>query len=54
MTRTYALLKLLDHGDLAMAEIIAITGWPACRARKTVSHLSSSGRIKSKSGKWTK
>lgn len=54
MTRTYALLKLLDHGELTMGEIITITGWPATKARQTVSHLSQAGRIESKSGKWTK
>lgn len=54
MTRTYALLKLLDHGDLTMGEIITITGWPAKAARKTVSHLSESGKIYSENGKWTK
>jgi hypothetical protein len=54
MTRTYALLKLLDHGPLTMSEIIMITGWPARRARKTVSDLSGDGRIWSESGYWTK
>lgn len=54
MTRTYALLKLLDHGDLTMGEIIKITGWPAPKARQTVSHLSQMGRIESIASKWTK
>lgn len=53
MTRTYALMQLLSHGALTMAEIIAITGWPAQAARKTVSWLSESGRIRSTGGKWT-
>jgi len=52
MTRTHALLKLLDHGPLTMGEIITITGWPARSARKTVSHLSETGRIESAGGKW--
>jgi hypothetical protein len=54
MTRTYALLRLLDHGALAMSEIITITGWPVQRARQTVSYLSEFGRIKSVDGKWAK
>lgn len=53
MTRTYALLKLLVHGDLTMREIVSITGWPVNASRQTVSHLSGSGRIRSASGKWT-
>lgn len=54
MTRTYILLRLLDHGALAMGEIIAITGWPAQRARQTVSYLSEIGQIRSVDGKWTR
>jgi predicted transcriptional regulator len=53
MTRTHALLKLLDHGPLTMGEIVTITGWTARSTRKTVSHLSETGRIQSAGRKWT-
>jgi DNA-binding IclR family transcriptional regulator len=53
MTKAHAIRKLLEHGPLAISEIIEITGWPAKQARRAVYGLSEWGQIIRVDGKWT-
>lgn len=45
MTRTYAALKLLEHGPLTFRQFAEITGWPIPDCRRTLSWLAETGRI---------
>lgn len=45
MTRTYALLKLLEHGPLSIGQIEHITCWPMEDCRNTVTELRGTGQI---------
>ena len=45
MSRTYATLKLLEHGPLSMIDLQVITGWPYFRCRNAIRLLQSDGRI---------
>jgi hypothetical protein len=54
MTRTYALLKLLELGPLTRKEIREITGWPEDKVQGLISYLSSKSRIIFWDNKWTK
>lgn len=45
MTRTYALLKLLEHGQLSIGQIEHITCWPMEDCRNAVTELRSTGQI---------
>lgn len=39
MTRTYALKKLLEHGELSAKEMIEITGWTTRQVWATIQRL---------------
>ena len=39
MTRSYALLKLLEHGPLSRQEIIEITGWTKTQVHSVLQYL---------------
>jgi hypothetical protein len=52
MTRTYALLMLLDLGPLSRKEIRDITGWPESRLKHILSGCSANGTIESRDGIW--
>jgi DNA-binding IclR family transcriptional regulator len=39
MTRSYALLKLLEHGPLSRQEIIEITGWTQAQVHSVLQYL---------------
>lgn len=54
MTRTYALLKLLELGPLTRKEIREITGWPENKVQGLISYLSNMGRIVFFKDKWTR
>lgn len=45
MTRTYALKRLLEHGELTLSQIRAITLWKPRQVRKTVEHLVEKGVV---------
>ena len=45
MTRTHALKKLLEHGELTRAEILEITGWTAKQVHYTLAYLADIGHI---------
>lgn len=45
MTRAYALLKLLEHGELTRREIREITFWPDRKVIGTLQYLSDQGKI---------
>jgi hypothetical protein len=45
MTRTYAALRLLEHGPLRYGEFKEITGWPHCGCRNTLKRLLDSKRV---------
>jgi hypothetical protein len=53
MTRSYALLKLLEHGPLSTREIEEITGWTKRQVQKTIGHVSQDGRIERKGKAWS-
>lgn len=53
MTRTYAMLKLLEHGPLTRDELRTITGWTERQLHVTLAHLSSTNKIFSAKKKWT-
>ena len=53
MTKAHAIRKLLEHGPLAIGEIIEITGWPAKQARRAVYALSDWRQATRVDGKWT-
>ena len=52
MTRTYALLRLLDHGALTARQIEEITRWTKKQVQKTIAATSSNGRIFKENGAW--
>lgn len=53
MSRTYALLKLLEHGPLSQSEIRQITRWVPQRAAETVRYLAETKRItRANGGRW--
>ena len=39
MTRTYALKRLLEHGELSSKEMIEITGWTTRQVWATIQRL---------------
>ena len=45
MTRTYAMLKLLEHGGLTRKELIDITGWTWRQVHSVLAHLSTNEKI---------
>jgi DNA-binding MarR family transcriptional regulator len=53
MTRSYALLRLLEHGPLSTREIEEITGWTKRQVQKTIGHVSQNGRINRKGKEWS-
>ena len=54
MTRTYALLKLLELGPLTRKEIREITGWPENKVQGLISYLSNMRKIVFLDNKWTR
>ena len=52
MTRSYALVKLLEHGPLTTLEIEEITRWTKRQVQRTISHVSEDGRIERKGKAW--
>ena len=46
MTRTYAALKLLEHGPLSRAEFVEITGWRLGTCRALLCRMTDAGQIK--------
>jgi DNA-binding IclR family transcriptional regulator len=45
MTRSYALLKLLEHGPLSRREIVEITGWTEKHVHSVLQYLAELGKI---------
>lgn len=45
MSRTYALSRLLEHGAMTSAELIAATGWPWNSVRSALENLMQTGRV---------
>lgn len=45
MTKTHAMLRLLEHGPLTFAEAREITGWPRAAVCAILQHLVVSGRV---------
>jgi DNA-binding transcriptional regulator GbsR (MarR family) len=39
MTHTYALKRLLEHGELSISEMFEITGWKKKQVSRTVEYL---------------
>lgn len=52
MTRTYALLRLLELGPLERKEIRQITGWPEQKLKYVLQGQFNSGNVERKDGKW--
>lgn len=52
MTRTYALLKLLELGPLNRKEIREITGWPETKLKFVIAGAANKGTITSVNGIW--
>ena len=52
LTKSYAMLELLNHGPLTRQELIEITGWTAKQVKNILSHLLDRGQIKSEGRKW--
>ena len=52
MTRSYALVKLLEHGPLTTREIEEITLWTKRQVQRTISYVSEDGRIERKGKAW--
>lgn len=52
MTRTHAAKRLLEHGPLTFGEFVTVTGWPYKTARKTISWLQQTGRVRCIDGVW--
>lgn len=48
VTRTYALQRLLQHGALTWAEMLAITGWPLGALKCAIYRLTERGEVVSK------
>lgn len=47
MTRTYALKRLLEHGSMTSAELIAVTGWRWNAVRAALENLMGAGVVES-------
>lgn len=45
MTRTHAMLQLLNHGPLHFRQALEITGWPYTAVRYTLKHLTATGLV---------
>lgn len=45
MTRSYALLKLLEHGPLSRSEILEITGWTKQQVHSVLQYLAELEKI---------
>lgn len=54
MTRTYALLRLLELGPLTRKEIREISGWTEARVQGLISYLSNMDRIRFIDNKWVR
>lgn len=52
MTRTYALLRLLELGPLDRKEFREITGWPEQKLKYVLHGASNNGTVQSHEGKW--
>jgi hypothetical protein len=52
MTRTYALLRLLELGPLTRKEIREITGWPEQKLRFVLHGQSNVGKVQNHEGIW--
>ena len=52
MTRSYALLKLLEHGPLSRREIIEITGWTEKQVHSVLQYLVELGKISKDKKLW--
>ncbi len=52
MTRTYALLRLLELGPLTRKEIREITGWPEAKLRFVLHGQKNVGKVKNHEGLW--
>ena len=52
MTRTYALLKLLELGPLTRKEIREITGWPEDRLKFVLHGQNNNGKVENHEGIW--
>ena len=52
MTRSYALTKLLEHGELTRHELREITGWTDKQLLSVINYLSAFGKIESMDRKW--
>ena len=52
MTRTYALLKLLELGPLDRKQIREITGWPEEKLRYVLHVQSNVGKVENREGIW--
>ena len=51
MTRIYALERLLEHGPLTLAELVAITGWPRYTLTGTLRRLAADGIVAMQRGR---
>jgi DNA-binding IclR family transcriptional regulator len=45
MTRSYALLRLLEHGPLNRREIVEISGWTETQVHSVLQYLADLGKI---------
>lgn len=52
MTRTYALLRLLELGPLTRKEIRDITGWPEERLKFVLHGQKNVGKVENHEGIW--
>jgi len=46
VTRSYAALRLLEHGPLSLEQFALITGWPYRSAQKVLDQLIDNGSVK--------
>jgi len=46
MTRSYAALRLLEHGPLSLEHFALITGWPYKSCQKVLDQLIDNGSVK--------
>ena len=52
MTRTHALLRLLELGPLDRKQIREITGWPEIKLKYVLHGQSNAGKVELHEGKW--
>ena len=52
MTRSYAMLKLLEHGGLTHQELIDITGWTWRQVHSVLAHLAFNEKIRKDKKMW--